>query len=187
MDYQKVRSEKENSRMHQNDRNNLSWVKDIKTLKGNWTCMHIRRGRDRDRDQGHPKSRVSPEQVEIKMKKTNFIQRRKPLEEVWGKSPKWPVSEMGRLGVALLHHQLPHHRHPRCWTQRQARSHHRDLGPPKSPWTPRDREPFLFFSLKRIRMNWFDFEFDDDDEEFEGTVMETFVFFPVFILWWYVM
>ena len=89
MDYQKVRSEKENSRMHQNDRNNLSWVKDIKTLKGNWTCMHSRRGRDRDRDQGHPKSRVSPEQVEIKMKKTNFIQRRKPLEEVWGKSPKW--------------------------------------------------------------------------------------------------
>ena len=52
MDYQKVRSEKENSRMHQNDRNNLIWVKDIKTLKGNWTCMHSRRGRGRDRDQG---------------------------------------------------------------------------------------------------------------------------------------
>ena len=33
MDYQKVRSEKENSRMHQNYRNTLSWVEDTKTLK----------------------------------------------------------------------------------------------------------------------------------------------------------
>ena len=33
MDSLKVGSEKENSRMNQNDRNALSWVKDAKTLK----------------------------------------------------------------------------------------------------------------------------------------------------------
>ena len=34
----------------------------------NWTCKHGRRGRDRDRDQGHSGARASPEQVEMEIK-----------------------------------------------------------------------------------------------------------------------
>ena len=45
-------------------------------------CRHNRRGRDRDRDQGHPEARASLENVEIKIEKTSFIQRCKPPGEV---------------------------------------------------------------------------------------------------------
>ena len=59
--------------------------------QGNWICRHNRRGRDRDRDQGHPEVRALPEEVEIVIEKTSFIQRCKPPEEVWGKSPRWTL------------------------------------------------------------------------------------------------
>lgn len=52
----------------------------------------------------------------------------------------WPVSQVGRLGAPLLHHQFPHHRDPRRWAQRQARFDHRNLGPRESPRTPQDGE-----------------------------------------------
>ncbi|CAK9159295.1 unnamed protein product [Ilex paraguariensis] len=56
------------------------------------------------------------------------------------------VEEVGGLGTSMLHYQLPHYRHPRRWAQRQARSHHRDVGTPESPRTPRigptDGDPF---------------------------------------------
>ncbi|CAI0425753.1 unnamed protein product, partial [Linum tenue] len=37
----------------------------------------------------------------------------------------------GGLGAPLLPHQLLNHRHPRRRAQRQARSHHRDMGAPE--------------------------------------------------------
>lgn len=78
------------------------------------------------------------------------IERGQPVDEPrpWGEAEGLPlqsdpyaagtVTEVGRLGAALLHHELPHHRHSRCWAQRQARSHHRDMGPPEGTRTPRD-------------------------------------------------
>jgi len=51
-----------------------------------------------------------------------------------------PVPQVGGLGAPLLRHQLPHYRHPRRRPQRQARSHHRNLGPRKSPRAPQDRK-----------------------------------------------
>ena len=40
--------------------------------QGNWTCKHSRRGRDRDRDQGHPEARALLKQVKIEMEKTSI-------------------------------------------------------------------------------------------------------------------
>ena len=49
------------------------WVKIDKFVHiswGNWISRHSRKGRDKDRDQGHLRARASLEQVEIEMKKT---------------------------------------------------------------------------------------------------------------------
>lgn len=63
-------------------------------------------------------------------------------------SPTGPIEEMGGLGAPLLPHLVSHRSHSRGWTQRQARPHHRDLGPPES-----SRAPccccFLFFPRPR--------------------------------------
>ena len=53
----------------------------------NWICRHNRRGRDKDRDQGHPEARASPEKVKIEIEKTSIIQRHKPLEKFEVRAP----------------------------------------------------------------------------------------------------
>lgn len=51
-----------------------------------------------------------------------------------------PVSQVGRLGASVLHHQLFDRSDSGSGAERKARSHHRDLGPSESPGTPRDGE-----------------------------------------------
>ena len=51
---------------------------------GNWTCKRGRRGRDRDQD--HPKARVSSKQVDIEMEKTKGASHTKKFE---ARAPDW--------------------------------------------------------------------------------------------------
>lgn len=60
----------------------------------------------------------------------------------------WWGSQVGGLGVALLHHQLPRHCHPWRWPPSQAWSDHRDLGSQQGLGTARAGEDGLRLRVK---------------------------------------
>ena len=50
-------------------------------------CRHSRRGKDKDRDQGHPEARASLKQVEIEMEKTSITRGTNHLEKFKARAP----------------------------------------------------------------------------------------------------